>query len=323
MLNIILHAIQALFSIIFMIAIGYGLAKKGWFDEKGSKMLALLVTEVSLPLYMIDNMMKNFTRDKLLAMAPDLVLPILSVLLALLVGKLTVHLANVQEGRRGVFTVNFFIANTMFIGLPVNLALFGEKSVPAVMLYYMVNTIMFWTLGMHYLLLDTEEGRAAAAKQGIFNPTALKKLFSPALIGFLIGTGLVLLNIKLPVFLLSSFKYVGSMTTPLSLIFIGIEMSRIPLRDIRFDKDMWCSLFGRFCVCPVCVLLLVPFIHITPLSAQVFTMQAAMPAMTQMAIVTKSIGGDAGYAATLCLLTVLAGIFVIPAYMAIVSLVIL
>jgi len=206
MLNIILHALQGLFSIIFMIAIGYGLSKKGWFDEKGSKMLAKLVTEVSLPLYMIDNMTKNFTKDKLLTMAPDLALPFLSVLLALLIGKLAGRLIHVQEGRRGVFTVNFFIANTMFIGLPVNLALFGEKSIPAVMLYYMVNTIMFWTLGVHYLLLDTEEGRAAAAKQGIFNPVALKKLFSPPLIGFLLGIVLVLLDVKLPAFLLSAFK---------------------------------------------------------------------------------------------------------------------
>ena len=55
------------------------------------------------------------------------------------------------------------------------------------------------------------------------------------------------------------------------------------------------------------------------MSAQVFTMQAAMPAMTLMAIVAKSYGADAGYAATLSLVTVLAGIIVIPAYMFLVS----
>lgn len=43
----------------------------------------------------------------------------------------------------------------MFIGLPVNLALFGEKSIPAVMLYYMVNTTFFWTLGVHNIVQDT------------------------------------------------------------------------------------------------------------------------------------------------------------------------
>lgn len=61
---------------------------------------------------------------------------------------------------------------------------------------------------------------------------------------------------------------------------------------------------------------------VDPLAAKVFTLQAAMPAMTQMAIVAKTYGADAAYAATLSLVTVLAGILVIPAYMVIVSLVI-
>ena len=126
-----------LFSVIFIIGIGYVLAKRGWFDDNSSKVLARLVTSVALPLYMITNMTKNFNREKLLTMAPDLMVPILSVLLAYAIGKMVSHFIKVKEGRKGVFCTNFFIANTMFIGLPVNLALFGEKSIPAVMLYYM------------------------------------------------------------------------------------------------------------------------------------------------------------------------------------------
>jgi Predicted permeases len=322
MTGIVFHALEGLFSIIFMIAIGYVLAKKDWFDEKSSKVLARLVTGVALPFYMITNMTRNFTRETLLAMAPDLTIPFLSVFIAFIIGKLVGNFIKVKEGRKGVFTTNFFIANTMFIGLPVNLALFGEKSIPAVMLYYIVNTTMFWTLGVHNILQDTSAGRAESAQSGTFSGNALKKLCSPPLAGFAVGIALVLCNIKLPGVLATSFRYVGAMTTPLSLIFIGIEISRIPLATVKLDQDLVWSILGRFCVCPLCVLLLVPVIPITPLSAQVFTMQAAMPAMTQMAIVAKTYDADAGYAATLSLVTVLAGIIVIPAYMIIVSLVI-
>ena len=88
-------------------------------------------------------------------MAPDLLLPICSMLLAFGVGKIAAHVFKIKKERRGIFCTNFFIANTMFIGLPVNLALFGEKSIPAVMLYYMVNTTFFWTLGVHNIVQDT------------------------------------------------------------------------------------------------------------------------------------------------------------------------
>lgn len=37
---------------------------------------------------------------------------------------------------------------------------------------------------------------------------------------------------------MNSFQYIGNLTTPLSLVFIGIEMSKIPLGEIGFDKDL-------------------------------------------------------------------------------------
>lgn len=80
-----------------------------------------------------------------------------------------------RQGRRGVFVTNFFIANTMFIGLPVNLALFGDESIPSVMLYYMVNLTFFWTLGVQNIVADIE-GKAG----GIFSMQVLKKLLVTA-----------------------------------------------------------------------------------------------------------------------------------------------
>ena len=317
-MEFVLKALEGIFSIVFIIDIGFVLSRRGWFDEYSSALIARLVTAVSLPLYMIVSISKNFDHNKLVAMAPDLLLPICSMLLAFIVGKLAARIFKIKKERRGIFCTNFFIANTMFIGLPVNLALFGEKSIPAVMLYYMVNTTFFWTLGVHNIVQDTLAH--TNNKLAFFSPTALKKIFSPPLAGFIIGIILVLLDWRLPHFLMNSFQYVGNLTTPLSLVFIGIEMSKIPLGEIGFDKELLLGVAGRFLVCPLCVLLLVPLLPVTTLSAQVFTMQATMPAMTQMAIVAKTYGADSAYAATLSFLTVLLGIIVVPAYMTLVSL---
>ncbi|WP_307745459.1 AEC family transporter [uncultured Phascolarctobacterium sp.] len=317
-MEFVLKALEGIFSIVFIIGIGFVLSRRGWFDEYSSALIARLVTAVSLPLYMIVSISKNFDHNKLVAMAPDLLLPICSMLLAFIVGKLAARIFKIKKERRGIFCTNFFIANTMFIGLPVNLALFGEKSIPAVMLYYMVNTTFFWTLGVHNIVQDTLAH--TKNKPAFFSAAALKKIFSPPLAGFIIGIILVLLDWRLPHFLMNSFQYVGNLTTPLSLVFIGIEMSKIPLGEIGFDKELLLGVAGRFLVCPLCVLVLVPLLPVTTLSAQVFTMQATMPAMTQMAIVAKTYGADSAYAATLSFLTVLLGIIVVPAYMTLVSL---
>ena len=314
MLNFVLQALDGIFTIVLVVGIGYALSKKGWFDDKSSSLIAKLVTTVSLPLYMITSLTKNFTAEKLVQLAPDMLLPVGSMLLAMVVGKLFVKLLNIRAGRKGVFATNFFIANTMFIGLPVNLALFGDESIPSVMLYYMVNLIFFWTLGVQNIVADT-----TGKQSSLFSKTVLKKLWSPPLMGFVAAILLILLNVQLPRFLARGFQYVGNLTTPLSLIFIGIEISKINLREFNFERDILGGLFGRFIICPLCVLALVPLISISPISVKVFTMQAAMPAMTQMAIVAKQYGADSQYAASLSFITILFGLLVIPFYMTIVN----
>lgn len=314
MLTFVIQAMEGIFTIIFIVGIGYVLSKKNWFDERSSSLIARLVTTVSLPFYMITSLTKNFTAERLTKMAPDMLLPIGSMLLALLIGKLAYSVFKVQKGRRGVFCTNYFIANTMFIGLPVNLALFGDQSIPSVMLYYIVNTIFFWTIGVHNIVADTEGQHAS-----VISPSVLKKLLSPPLLGFFVALLLIMADIQLPRFLFNSFQYVGNLTTPMSLIFIGIEISRISLRSFNFEKDIIGGLFGRFIICPLCVLALVPFMTVSDMSIKVFTMQAAMPAMTQMAIVAKQYGVDSQYAAALSFITILFGLLVIPVYMTIVN----
>lgn len=281
-----------------------------------SAVFSKLVMKISLPLYMLCQMEKDFTHDSLIRIAPDLILPFASIFLAYIVGRIAAKVLHIRRERQGVFVTCFFIANTIFIGLPVNLALFGTQSVPSVMLYYMANTTMFWTLGIYHIVNDSQGGKG---NMPLFSAQTIKKVFSPPLMGFLIGLALVLANIKLPDFLLTSFQYVGNMATPLSLLVIGIEMAGISFSDIHWDRDVVGALIGRFLVCPACVLALLPFIPVTPMSGQVFTMQASMPAMTQMTVVAKSIGADVRYSTQVTFITVVMGIVVIPLYMFIVG----
>ncbi|WP_301861114.1 AEC family transporter [uncultured Megasphaera sp.] len=308
----VLHGLEGIFEILFMIGLGYLLTHKGWFTADTSMIMTRLVMKVALPLYMLCQLKKDFTHDSLVHMAPDLLLPFVSIFLAYLVGRGAARLLHIRQSRRGVFITSFCIANTIFIGLPVNLALFGEQSVPSVMLYYMANTTMFWTLGVYHIVNDSTGGKAAMP---LFSRQTAQKVISPPLLGFLAGLGLVLADIPVPAFLLTSFQYVGNLATPLSLMVIGIEMHALSLASVRWDRDIIGALMGRFMVCPLCVAALLPCIPVSAMSANVFVMQASMPAMTQMTVVAKSVGADVRYSTEISFLTVLLGILVIPAYM--------
>lgn len=221
-MDAILQGLSGIFEVVLIAGLGFYLAKTGWLWETAGKDLTRLTMTVALPPLMIYSLKSNFTHDQLIETAPDLLLPFASIFAAYLAGRLLAAILHISPGRRGVFTCTCCIANALFIGLPVNVALFGEKSVPSAMLYYIANTAMFWGLGAYLIVKDAGSGRTFTFGE------MMKKLRTPPLMGFVAGVVLVLLDIPLPSFALTACRYVGNMATPMALMVVGIQMSEIP-----------------------------------------------------------------------------------------------
>ena len=86
-----------------------------------------------------------------------MLVPILSIAITFIISTIWVKVARVPATRQGVFRTMFTASNTIFMGLPINLAIFGEKAVPYVLLYYICNTTIFWTLGIYLIAQDNLE----------------------------------------------------------------------------------------------------------------------------------------------------------------------
>lgn len=110
----------------------------------------------------------------------------------------------VQRRHLGLFCACVSNSNTIFVGIPVNVALFGEKALPYVLLYYFASTIFFWTVGNYAISKDGEQG-----KEKVRLIDNIRHIFSPPMLGFLTGLTLILCKITLPPFLLDAAKYPG------------------------------------------------------------------------------------------------------------------
>lgn len=309
-MDVVINAIQSVLSIVIMIGVGYYLTRIGWFGEDTAKLFAKVVVNVSLPPLMIYNLLTTFDRDKLTNAGMGIVIPFASMLVCYAAALAIARLINVKPERRGIFQAMFFASNTIFMGMPVNIALFGEKSTPYVLFYYAANTTLFWTLGIFAISKDCSAKRDSAV-----GFSTLKRIFSPPLLGFLAGIALVMLRVQLPDFIMDSCKYMGNLTTPLSLLFIGITFGAIDIRDIKFDKDMAAMIFGRFILSPLVVYALALVIPIPSLMTKVFIIQSAMPVITQSAITAKAYDADYRYATVMVTATTIISMIFIPIYM--------
>ena len=308
-MDLFLRSISGILVILGMILVGFVIGEKGWFDDKSRGLLAKLVTQVALPCYMLYTITQRFTAAALLKMLPELRFPALSMVILLGIATAVARIFSVRQDRRGLFISMFFNSNTIFVGLPINQALFGDASIPYVLIYYMCNTTFFWTLGT-YLIQRDGEGEAQFDLK-----TSLKKVFSPPLMGFLLGLVMVMLQIKLPAFLASDLQYLGNLTTPLSMIFIGLSVSHVGVKQLVLGKDQLLILLGRFLVAPLLMATIVYWVPLPSLMKQVFIIQSAMPVMTNAPVVARLYGADSDYAAVMVTETTLATMVVIPILM--------
>ena len=308
-MDIFLKSISGILVILGMILVGFVIGEKGWFDDKSRGLIAKLVTQIALPCYMLYTITQRFTAADLLKMLPALRFPALSMAVLLGIATAVARIFAVRQDRRGLFVSMFFNSNTIFVGLPINQALFGDASIPYVLIYYMCNTTFFWTLGT-YLIQRDGEGEAQFDLK-----TSVKKVFSPPLMGFILGLVMVMLQIKLPAFLASDLQYLGNLTTPLSVIFSGLSVSHVGVKQLVLGKDQLLILLGRFVVAPLIMATIVYWAPLPSLMKQVFIIQSAMPVMTNAPVVARLYGADSDYAAVMVTETTLATMVVIPILM--------
>ncbi|WP_041534688.1 AEC family transporter [Pediococcus claussenii] len=309
-----LQSIQGVLVIILMVAVGYYLASQHWFTENSKKLVAKLVTQVALPPYMIVSIMKDFNKHQLITLLPNLIFPVVSMFILMGLSWVVMRLLRIDLSRRGLFMSMFFNSNTVFVGLPINLAIFGTKSLPYVLVYYMANTTIFWTIGVYFIQRDNPDNT-----QKINLVDGIKKVFSAPLLGFMIGIALIMLNVKLPVFLMQSFNYLGGLTIPLSMLFIGISVYDAGLRNMRINKDSLGVLSGRFIFAPIIMSLLVIWAPMPLLMKEVFILQSCMPVMTNAPVVAKLYNADSDFASIMVTETTLLSLIMVPIMMELIT----
>ncbi len=315
------QSIESVVSIILMIALGYILKSLGWFDESFSKSISSLITKVALPASIFVSVLKNLSKSSLIELSGSLIYPVGAVILSYVVAYLLVKILRIQPGRRGIFMNAVVNANTIFIGLPLNIALFGEKSLPYFLVYYVTNTVSTWAFGVFLIANDDPTKVKGETKKKI----NWKKLLPPPLVGFIVAILFLVLEIPVPDFIQSTLGYVGGIVTPLSLIYIGIVLHDAGLKSIHFDRDTIFALIGRFILAPALLIALISvgnqFVgaNLAPLLKQTLVVQSATPMLAVLPILANEAHGDVKYATNLVTTSTVLFVIVVPVLMQLVQ----
>ena len=309
------NAVNCVLSLFTLAFVGFILARKGWFTPESKLLISRLVLIVTLPVYLFRNIVTSFSREELLSLLSGVIVPVLSIFITFLFGLALTKLTAMPRKRAGLFSSTIATSNTIFIGLPVSVALFGEAALPYVLLYFFANTAFFWTIGRYQISLS-----GGRAPKKILSAATFKELMSPPLVGFLLGVLAVLTDIRLPRFLMDGAGYLGSLTMPLAIIFLGLTLASADLKNLAPDRDIRLLLLGRFVVSPLTIILLTLIIKIPPLMAQVFIILSSLPTSTSAPLLALYYDADVKFASAVFTLTTLLSLATIPFYMMVIFL---
>ncbi|MBZ2116438.1 AEC family transporter [Streptococcus gordonii] len=308
-MSLFLTSITSIIPIIAIIVLGYILQVKGWFGDAFGPNLSRLIMNVALPASIFVSVMKYLTLDKLISLSGGLLYTFVAFILGYIVAYIAVVVFKVRPGRRGTMINTFVNANTIFIGLPLNVALFGDQALPYFLIYYITNTISTWTLGVYLMTSDSKSGQSKKTTKFDW-----KKLLPAPLVGFLVALIVLIFRISIPDFATNTLTYVGNIVTPLSLIYIGIVLAKAGLKTITFDKDTIVTLVGRFILAPLIMLLVLKFFapNMAAVEFKTFMIQSATPALAVLPILANQGKGDVEFSTNVVTLSTVLFIVVIP-----------
>ena len=305
------NALSACLVLLMIMAVGYLMGAGGWMTAAEKKFLSKYIVNIAVPCNCVVGLLNNLDRSSLAQAGMMVLAGVVSVTLDLLASAAVATLLRLPRERWGVFVAMAGLSNTLFIGIPVCTQLFGEASMPFIMLYYLGHTSFLQSVGV--MLIE----RAGTRKgQGSSPVDFLKDMFSkPPILSVFASILLLVLGLRPPEAVMRFAGYISDSVSPLALIYCGFIVYEVGLKNLRFLRGLPVMLVMRLVLSPVICFACCRAFGLEGLALRVFVVESALPVVSQVTVMAGAYGADEEYAATGACLSILASFVTIPVLM--------
>ena len=202
--------------------------------------------------------------DVTLLYAPSIYLVIVAIviLIAAFVAKLLFE----NKKEYSIATVAAVIGNTGNLGIPINIAIFGEESIPYTTVVNLVNVFVVYTIGVYYYSRGTFD-----SKTSLLNIVKLPILWA-AIIAILLSVYEVQIHSSIMNMLMMGAY--ASMT--MQLFLFGIYLYGTKIKEISKTLVIWVLTF-KFILLPAIAFLVLINIELDPMIKGIIFIELMMP----------------------------------------------
>lgn len=303
----IVVVIEQIFLLLIVGLIGYLAGRFNYLPANSDKAVAALVVKITAPLMILTKMYNmEFNAEDYINGVKLYFFAIFFILLAYGISLAAAKLFKVRGCTAKIFSMQMMFGNVIYFALPLIAVLSSElpevwsKGTAYAMFYVLGNDTIMWTLGIS--LVSNKEGDSFK--------TRAKHLINGNTIAFLIGIIILLTGARqfissvhiLDVFM-DKLSDVGGMTAHLSMLFIGLMMSKLSIvsviKNFKEKYIIFISSFVKLILLPVLAIVILKalngFLPLEP--AKALILQLAMPGATIVAALAGEYDSDAEFAA--------------------------
>ena len=276
-----------LIGLFLLIGVGFFAVRTGILPAEASKPLTALLMKITVPATIVSSMLRPLDMG-FLKMGASMLLVGLVILPLFSAASLGLsRLFRVPDGRRGMWCFCATFCNSGFMGFPVALALFGEEGLALTVILSIPFNLMMYSIGAKMVCMDLpRDGSAQAISWG-------KVIFSVINLSLVVGLFFYFTQIQLPQAVRGPLDYLAGVTTPLSMMITGMNLSQGKAGDIFRDRDILTAAGTRLLILPVLawgLMRLVPGLSSLVLGAALLNF--SMPSPAAAALLGEQYGGD-------------------------------
>ena len=191
-------------------------------------------------------------------------------------------------------------SNCGFIGFPIIYSIFEGEGVIYASIFNMFFTIALWTYGI--ILFN-----------GNIDKKDFKKVFlNPSIIAVIIGLIIMIFNISIPEVLYSTLDLVGVVTSPLSMIIIGVILGSSNILNYLKDYTIYYSSILKLIVLPFILIIISKIINDNSIVTKTLIIITAMPAAAMTSILAEKFDKEKEYSAVIIFITTLFSLITFP-----------
>ena len=276
-----------LIGLFLLIGVGFFAVRTGILPAEASKPMTALLMKITVPATIVSSMLRPLDMG-FLKMGASMLLVGLVILPLFSAASLGLsRLFRVSDGRRGMWCCCATFCNNGFMGFPVALALFGEEGLALTVILSIPFNLMMYSIGAKMVCMDLpRDGSAQAISWG-------KVIFSVINLSLVVGLFFYFTQIQLPQAVRGPLDYLAGVTTPLSMMITGMNLSQGKAGDIFRDRDILTAAGTRLLILPVLawgLMRLVPGLSSLVLGAALLNF--SMPSPAAAALLGEQYGGD-------------------------------